>query len=149
MCYTAATAGCTPTAIHNPLLPSLYLVLTFQDWKSQIFSLSQLSLQLRVAVRPTFGTWGNVCWRFWKTPFSSKKRRKAGSTASFLWTPLHEDVMSRSVAAILQKWSQRLKYRTREEKSGTSETREPTSEQPASRLFRSDDNKSPYCLNHH
>lgn len=56
---------------------SLYLLLTFGEWKSQIFSLFQLSLQLRVAI-DTFlvETWGNVCWPFWKHFLTSKEEEK-------------------------------------------------------------------------
>lgn len=96
------------------LLLSLYLLLTFGEWKSQKFSLVQFSLQLRVAIRYIFGWDLRKCLLTVLKTFSLLKRgRKAEALASCLWTWLHEEVMSGSGAAILQIWGKKTKYKNK------------------------------------
>ena len=102
-----------PQPFAVPLLPRLYQLLTFRDQKSQIDSISQLPLQLRVDVRPSFGWDLRKC--LLKVPLHKKERSR--STASFPWTLLHEDATSRSGQPFCKHEAKSWSTKTREERA--------------------------------
>lgn len=125
---------------------SLYLLLTFGEWKSQIFSLFQLSLQLRVAIRYIFGWDLRKCLLTVLETFSLLKR---GRKAEHLPLAFEHDCMRMWGLDLGQpscRYEAKKKQRStktrwpgqRKKNSGTIEPSEPPSEQPTSGLVCSD-----------